>query len=369
MSTATLTPASAQALPPLVELQTAGFHAQSSFQQVMAAAESVGGFTVRQDYLPYIRNYLRRETIFWPLLRKEPARTDLVQELREESHPQTAFFDKNQAQPPETPSSHPTSDASTNPDPGQRIKAAGGVVEINHYGRSLLGMQGDTYGDQMAKKTNDLFASTSKTVEWALFAGDASANPLSFNGVGRQMAGEHTKVADKREGHVVYRKLRRLVRLAVTQFDIARSITHIFTSGLGLELIEEEMDAKLEYCNLDVVRPGLRVPGLNTQGDSQGAATPIITSPYLQDRDMGEWAEIDYWLVDMNTLCWKGVYPVGGQQTFEPQILEVSYYADGSEYLVQKRICLIYGTLYAENRGEGIWKLTVKVRREVLTDI
>jgi len=358
------------------DLSRVGFKSKIKFDEVLASAQDVGGFTVRQDYLSTIRNHIRRNTVFFPLLRKEPTLFELVKELREASHPEAGFFDK--AKPsapelPETPSDHPTSDVSTDPDRGQLVKAAGGVIATNHFGRSLLRMQGNNpYGvDQRVKKKNDLIVSTVKTIERACFRGDASANPLSFNGLGLQMAMGHSFVADTRLSHVVYKKVRSVVRLAVSDETIDREITHIFTSCLGLELIEEEMDAKLSNVNLDEVRPGLKVKALNTQGDVQGEPTPLIPSPYIRDRVNAEGeGEIDFWLVDMRTLSWRGVFPEGGMEgVYEPQVLEAVYYSDDSEYLVDKCICLIYGTLYAENRGQGIWRLTVKVPKSKIETI
>ena len=341
---------------------------QVGFHDVQAAAQALDGFVVRQDFLPTIRQYLRRKLIFWPLLRKEQAEANIVQELREDAHPAAGFFDKGDINPAETDTDHPMADFT---DPGQEIKAGGGLIKISHYARSLYAQQGRPYGDLVSKKTSDLITNTGKTIERALFAGNASTNPLSFNGLNAQMAEGHAYTADKTGGHLVYKKLRSLARIALSDVDIMREVTHVFTSHLGLELLEDEMDSRLHYMNLDSIRPGLQVPGIIIQGDSQGGPTPIITSPYLQDQDNGPSNDvIHYWLVDMNTLCWKGVYPEGGERTLEPQIFEVSSFTSAATpYLVEKRMCLFYGTLWAANKGEGIWRLDVSVPSGTISSI
>jgi hypothetical protein len=44
-----------------------------SFMPIEAAATAQDGFIVRQDYMPIIKRYVREETVFWQLIRKEKA--------------------------------------------------------------------------------------------------------------------------------------------------------------------------------------------------------------------------------------------------------------------------------------------------------
>ena len=72
----------------------------------------------------------------------------------------------------------------------------------------------------------------------------------------------------------------------------------------------------------------------------------------------------------MRTLYWKGVFPEGGRDgVYDPQILEVGYYNDLGEYLLDTCVCIIYGTLYAQRKGDGIWRLTVKVPKSKIETI
>lgn len=335
------------------------------WSEFRAAAENLQGFTVRDDFMAAIGRYLRRNTIFWPLLKKERAEADIVREILEEQFPTTGFFSKSGSamDPPEN-----VFDANDNDltDPGQEVKANGGVISLSHYGRSLAAQQGNPFGDQVNQKTKNLIVSAARTLERSLFNGNAGTNPLEFNGIKQQIAADHTKEISLIEGDSVVQALRTICRFAVNDEDMIRDITHIFTSGLGLELIEQEMDDKLHYQNLDQVRPGLKVPSIITQSSNQGQPTPLITSPYLLDEQGATEADpdiVDYWLLDMSKLCWKGVIPYGGPSNganvYNPQIFEVR--SNSAPYLIDSRLCIQYGTLYSKNRGQGIYRLRVRV--------
>jgi len=326
------------------------------FQSVQAMAVEIDGFTFRQDFMSVVKNYLREEMTFWPLIPKEAAEADQVQELYEGTAPAAGFMSKIDLNPPENPTDLPAHNLTGLP---QGIKAMGGVVKFGHYARSLYAQQGAQFGDIVSRKTKRLIISTAKTIERALFVGNATANPLEFNGIDQQMPNSHKYVCDVTLGDSVVKKLRALVRLATSDSNILRTPTHIFCSGLALELIEEELDAKLEYHNLENIRPGFRVPAIITQA----GIIPIIPSPYITDTDGGAGKDsVTFYLMDMNSLSWKGVYPTGGARSFEPQIFEVSQYTtSATPYLVEKRLCLIYGTLFAGNAGDGIYRLTAMI--------
>jgi hypothetical protein len=100
----------------------------------------------------------------------------------------------------------------------------------------------------------------------------------------------------------------------------------------------------------------LQVPGIR----SDTGVIPIQSTPFVDviqptGTDPGK---VVFWLIDMDLLVWKGVYPYGGTATFNPQIFEVSQYLN-TEPLVEKRLSVCYGTLYALNLGDGIWKVEV----------
>lgn len=354
------------ATPAVDPLEFGGFHAA-----IQANALNLDGFTVRTDYMSVIGEYIRRNLILWPLIAKEAAEADLVREILEGPEPTTGFFNKTQMNPPENATGSPVPNDLT--DPGQEIKAVGGVINISHYSRSLWQQQGRPFGtnvDQLAKKTDNLISSTAKRLERTLIMGNASSNPLEFNGLRALQASGRTFEGNIASGHSVIKKLRGVIRLAVSDENILQGITHIVCSSLGVQLIEDETDTKLDYVNLEEIRPGLRVPGIITQGNTQGP-TPIISSPYIQDTPgtpaSGETPAtpdtVEYYLVDMNQLVWKGVRPIGGptegEAAFDPQVFDLTNTA--APFLVEKRVCIAYGALYAKNRGRGIWRLRMKV--------
>lgn len=332
------------------------------FQQIQAVATNLDGYTVRQDYMSVIKKYVRENMILWPLLRKEKAEADIIKELLEppSTAPAAGFFDKILLSPPSSPANLQNLDLG---DPGQQIKAFGGVMRNSHYARSLDKQQGMPYGDQTARKTNRLMIQTLKTIERALFVGDATANPLAFNGLDRQMAVGNSYAASIIAGDSVVQKLRSIVRLADSDEDLMKTTTHIFTSGLGIELIEQEVNQKLQYHNLDTIRPGFKVPAMETHA----GLTPLVRSPYIRDiagatpaTDPGQ---VVYYLVNMDDMCWKYVVPEGGTDTYNPQIFDVSRYVDAnSPLMLEKRLCMGYGTLYVGNRGQSIYKLTVTIQ-------
>lgn len=326
------------------------------FHEIEAMATALDGFTVRNDYQSVVKNYMREEMTFWPLLPKIPAEADPVQELTEGPEPTSGFMSKIDLNPPENASDLLAHAPIGTP---QGIKAAGGVIKIGHYARSLYRQQNQPYGNIIGRKTEKLIISTCRSVEQALFTGDATTNPLQFNGLYNQMATANRYTASVVDGDSVVKKLRGIARLASSDPLLLNSVDTIFTSGLGVELIEEEVDTKLEYHNLESIRPGLRVPAIITQSGT----IPIIPTPYIQDTDGGAGNDtVYYYLVNMKSLTWKGVYPDGGDRTFDPQIFEVGQYtASATPYLLDKRLCLIYGTLHAENAGRGIYRLAVTV--------
>lgn len=332
------------------------------FQTIQAVATNLDGYTVRDDFMDVIKKYVRENMILWPLLRKEKADADIIREILEPSNtaPTAGFFDKILLTPPGNPANLQNYDLG---DTGQQIKAFGGVIRDGHYARSLHKQQGKPYGDQTARKTNRLMIQTLKTIERALFVGNATTNPLSFNGLDRQMATVNAKTASIIAGDSVVQKLRSIVRLADSDEDLMKNVTHIFTSGLGIELIEQEVNQKLQYHNLETIRPGFKVPAIETH---QGLL-PLISSPYIRDiagaipaTDPGT---VNFYLINMDDMCWKYVVPEGGMDTYNPQMFDVSRYVDAnSPLLMEKRMCMGYGTLYIGNRGQSIYKLSVTIQ-------
>jgi hypothetical protein len=330
---------------------------QGNFVPVQAMFDTaLDGFMVRNDYLPIVRNIMRTEMLLWPQLVKEAAEGDQVQGMSEGQEPYSGFVDKIDLNPPENPTDIIPFVFNGVP---QGIKAIGGVIKFGHYARSLYDQQGKPYGDIAARRTQKLLQNVLRNLERALFIGNATRNPLEFNGIEAQMHPDNRFHASVINGDSVVQKLRSIIRLAVNDPYIIRRISYIWCSGLALELIEEEVQQKLEYHNLDEIRPGLRVPAIVTQA----GLLPIIPTPFLQDiRNPDGPDQVVFYLMEKDALVWKGVYPQGGQRTLEPQIFEVgSYTQNAAPYLLEKRMALCYGTLFAENNGLGLYRLTVDI--------
>jgi hypothetical protein len=323
---------------------------------LMGAALTLDGFTHQNPFIRVVGDYLRtsQHIVLWNMLRKEPAEADQVSEILESQHPDSGFFDKLASNPNENATDAQEQDLS---DPGQTVKACGGLIQFGHYAQSLALQQGMPFGNQVATKTERLISSTCIAMEKALFIGDASTNPLSFNGFTKQMPVGNQRAASLINGDVIWQKLSGLVRLARNNEFNLQIPTHIFTSGLGVNLVQNEVDQKLEFSNLSEAVPGVRVPRIQTDAGQ----LPLVSSPFLQDYIDPNTSEefVDYWVVDLQQICWKGVFPKGGIQAYEPQIFDVM--TNSAPYLTEKRLCLAYGTLYAKNRGRGIWRLRVRV--------
>lgn len=335
-------------------------------EQIQAeAAVAYDGFYVRQDFDTVIGRYLRNadDIMLWPLLRKLPAEADVIREMVENDDPAVGFMQKNTLVAVENPTTY---NALRPLDGGQQIKSLGGVINIGYYSQSLWEQQGRPYGPQLAMKTEKGMSATLKALERCLFRGNATTNPLEFNGLESLIAQDHSFTVDMADGKKISALLRAIVRLAITDEQILRGVTHIFTSALGIELIEEQTDSQMQYMNLERVTPGLRVPSVITQRGQ----TPLLSSPFIRDTpaDPAEGRDYDlvhYWLLDLNQLSWRGVIPKGGTpDNFNPQIFDVSkyaYHAGLEHYMVDKRFILQFGTLFAGNSGESIWKLSLKV--------
>lgn len=330
------------------------------YQDVQAAATAMDGFTVRNDFMTTVQRYIRRETVLWQLLRKRPAEADVVKEPREGPLPTAGFISKQAIAPPENPTGFQHLDLS---DPGQEVKSIGGLIQFSHYIRSLYDQQSKPWGDVIADRTEKLILSMARNLEFGLFTGDSAVNPLQFNGIEKQMPLAGHRFTCNLTGSTpdsLVQKLRRIVRLAINDDYHMRKITHIFTSGLGLEKIEEEVGNSLSYHNLIEIVPGVTVPAIVTQA----GRIPIIPSPFIRDiAGVGGAPDtVKFYLFDINSMEWRGVIPQGGSQTYEPQLFDVTQFTGSSvPYLLEKRMGIIYGTLYIHDRAESVYMLDATV--------
>lgn len=347
----------------MTKIEGFGFQSVEAAQNILqtmiqANATNYGGFTVREDFEDTIIRYLRKETILWQMLRKRPAGAAVVKKIREGSLAQVGFVNRSNLS--NSFMNDPQRTANDLSDPGQEVKAIAGCVEFGHFDRSLHEQQNKPFNDVVSDDTNNLLVSIARTIEMGLFLGDATADPMQFNGIDKQMAPYgHVFEIDLTgvEPDDITQKLCEIVVRATTDRNILRRISHIFCSGAGTVQLTNEVGQAILYQNQTEIVPGVKVPAIMTQNGT----TPIVPTPYIQDLDGGAGPDIiRFYLIDLDSLEWRGVYPLGGEKVFEPQMFDVTQFLS-TVPMLEKRLGLIYGTLYANNRGEGIYRLDVKV--------
>jgi hypothetical protein len=330
---------------------------------MQAAATNVGGFTLRQDFLPMTIDYRRKNTVLWQLLEKMAAHAPKIQEIRRNVFPNVGFTNRADL------STTPVNDISSIPadlsDPGQDVKAIAGLLNVTHFGRSMEAAQGYAYGNTTDQDTDDLISATYRLLERYLFVGDATiSGNLQFNGITNLAStdAENSSTLDVTGGTPpsIVQKIGELSTKIANHPLWTHRVTHIFTSGAGYELIRKETERRNTFFNQTEVVPGLQVPSI--QGVTGNI--PIVVTPYIYDvlGTSPDPDQITYYLVDDSTLSWRGLAPYGGANTFEPQIFDVSNIVNGVP-LLEKRLVILYGTPYAKNRGKGIHKLVVSAPR------
>lgn len=334
--------------------------AETESALVQASATAVGGLLVRQDFMPIIGDYRPKYTKLWQALKNNrmPASSPKVQEIRRTIWPQVAFVGRGAlGTAPNSPPGTLTPDIS---DPGQDVKVISGMVEVDHFALSMVTQQGNVYGTQLNKDTDDIIISMLRFLERKLFTGDASlAGNLEFNGLIQQMstATQHVYTASivSSPPDKINDRLDEVCMRAAIDSENVRQPTHIFCSGAGARLLVKEIKELQLYYNVHEISPGVQVPSILTSF----GYVDIITSPYIADvSNPGGNDIINYYIVDINSIEWHGVYPYGGDRTFDPQIFDLAYVINGLPTLA-KRLILIYGTPYCKNRGEGIYQLQV----------
>lgn len=327
---------------------------------IQGAATNVGGFTINDNFVPEVEDILRKETVLWQLITsKKPAPAATVKKVRKTTRPLVDWANRSDLSSAHT--NDPAALVKDVSDPGQDVKAVAGTVRWDHFGRSIAGQQNYPYGNEVSEDTEELLINSARFLEMALFTGDSTVSGnLQFNGLTRQMPSGHTYTADITSStpDSIVAKLNEVCMRATTDRNIMRKITHIFCTGAGSLKIRDEVGQNILYQNIQEVTAGITVPAIVTANGN----IPIVTTPYLNDTAGTNGAPdvIHYWLVDISSIEWYGVYPYGGTQSFDPQIFDITMYISGLP-LVERRMALIYGTLYAKNRGQGIYRLDVSV--------
>lgn len=345
---------------PFATPQAAGSIYESAIQ---AAATNYGAFTVRDDFMPEIGDYLYEGNPLWTLLRKEEAEADLVREMLYTARPKGGFVNKNGLTEAAVEDNKNFNSVDLT-DPGQTVKAYANSIEWSHYARSLHAQQGRPYQDAVTKDTNGMIVDAKMDLEQTLISGDATDNPLAFNGIVNQMPddAEHKLAATilGADPDSIGQKLAESITRITVQRRKRRRVQMIMCSGAGFNALQKEVEEKRLYIQTVEVIPGLQVPGIMTPT----GVVPLVMSPHFDDTPPvtgtnPEPGKLHYWLLDMDKLCWKGVIPFGGVAgNYDHQLFEVTQFTQG-EYLIERRLLLQYGTLYAMDRGDGIFRLSV----------
>ena len=340
-------------------------------QLMQAMATPFQNFVVQTDFEDIIGNYLRMESPFWTSLIKVAAKGDVVKEAVVNSLPAVSFTNKldlasGAVQPPGNRRGFD--------DPGQQVKAIVGFLNYSHYARSLVTQQGNPYGDAIAEDTQAILVSACQLVEESLFTGNATTNPLSFNGLINQIPANTTDYQNSTVLDLTDLNADRL-SLALPQ-QIARimsrtnpkvTIDEVWTSGSGISQIETEWSAA--RINLSEVENVLGTKTLGIRGPK--GIIPVNSSAWIRDRRPAgvEYDEVDFWFIDKEQFVWEGIYPYMGAQSFEPQLMDVSSIGPNNQPMTDKRMLVMYGTPFAKNRGRSIHRLTVRCRRGLAWNI
>lgn len=323
---------------------------------IQANATNIGGFAVRQDYMSVIGDYRYKNTELWRRIdNKVPAESPIVQELRRTNMPTVGFAPKGNLAANSANAPIPLNYT----DVGQEVKAIAGRIQCEHFGMSMAQQQGRPYGNQMNRDTEDLILATLRFLERNLFLGDATADPLQFNGLIKQMPpADHVFTADITSANpdAIHDKLDEVCMRSAMRPNslLEHRPTHIFCSGAGARLLTKEVKQLQLYHNVKEISPGVIVPTILTAY----GYVEIVPTPYLQDISGTSGDVISFYLVDLRNLEWHGVVPYGGKNSFEPQIFDLSYVVNGLPTL-NERLIVMYGTPKAKNGGEGIYRLDV----------
>ena len=342
---------------------------ESIGQLIQAQAYNSGGFTLLNDFIPEVLDALYRAAPFWASLTKKAASADNVREIIRTGLPVAGFTSKADLATATAKSATNlrdgtaiTGDNSRNllDDPGQEVKCITGPLSWTNYAQSLYNQQGQPFGDQVAQDTDDMITSMAKSLEKALYSGNATTNPLEFNGIIAQMATDtarhqflytHDLTAATPESLSIV--IPRTCAKIIASRDFDRDVTEIHTSAAGLSLLQEEWaKARINLSETEYV-PGVTVPGIM---GANGRMIPIVVSRYLDDdATPADGDLINYLFIDKALIDWRGVVPMGGSG-FNPQIFDLV----NAQHLTERRLGLCYGTLFAHGRGQGISRLQVK---------
>lgn len=333
--------------------------------EIEAAAINLDGFTVADSFEPEILDFRKYGTVLWQLIppsNKKKARAATVRNIERDKRQNVGFVSRSDLSG-RSVNDKQAGDMDLNiSDPGQEIKALAGSAKFPHFARSLAKQQGHPFSDEIAEDTASLIKDTYRELELSLHRGNATTNPLEFNGILTQMPGDQTYEVDLTTdppGKIIH-MMNQICGSVAYDRRYNRRITHFLVSASALiEIQNEVVENSLKMNQLEII-PGVMVDTIQT-GDGQ---KPIIPSPYIDDvadpDSLNTHDHLTILGIDINSIFWYGVVPDGGVDTLEPQIFDLNIY-QGNAPLVSERMLLQYGTPKVINKG--VWKINLKAPR------
>ena len=333
--------------------------------EIEAAAINLDGFTVADSFEPEILDFRKTGTVLWQLIpasNKKKARAATVRHIERDRNQAVGFVSRSDLSG-RSINDKQAGDMDRNlSDPGQDIKALAGSAKFPHFARSLAKQQGHPFGEEVAEDTARLIQDTYRTLELSLHRGNATTNPLEFNGILAQMPPSQVYEVDLTidPPEKIIHMMNSLCSAVAYDRQFNRRITHFLVSASALiEIQNEVVENSLKMNQLEII-PGVMVDTIQT-GDGQ---KPIIPSPYIDDvSNVGGTNTHDHLTIlgiDINSIFWYGVVPDGGVDTLEPQIFDLNIY-QGNAPLVSERMLLQYGTPKVINNG--VWQINLKAPR------
>lgn len=338
-------------------------YAQST-QRIQAQAVNLGGATVNQEIMEMLGDYQRKNGVIWQLIKnKKYAKAPIIQEGLKVNFPTVGAVPRDTLDHSAAGVTNPAGSLDRDlTDPGQEIKAISGQVDIPHFAHSMNAQQGYKYEDTFAEDTDDLIHAATRYMERQLIVGDATANPDQFNGFTNLMTSDpnHVQTIDLTGASatqaLIHQELNKICIRAMNEPNNKYGVTHIFCSGGGQNQMINEVNNSHVYENQVEIVPNQLVPAIMTPAGK----IPIVSTPFLFDDNSDPTGDfLDFWLIDMELIEWQTVVPIGGKKSHNFQIFDYTKYVSSTP-LVEKRMVLQYGALYAKNRGRGIYRLRVK---------
>lgn len=337
----------------------------------MAEAAKLGGLLINRDYEPEVLDFRRKSTLFWQLLKKEPARQPTIRDIEMTRRANVGPVERS-----DLSGTRRNTTYDLEPDlydPGQDVKAIAGQIESKFFDRSMAKMQGINYTADFGKKTNEVIEELFRYQEMQLFRGNAAVNPLEYNGLQNQMPLNPTHVVTvnllEETPRKIWMAINEIILRRISNRERVGKLTHIFsTGGAYLQLQEQMESSSMKFSDVSLTSPSntiITVPGIQGIQTVDGLK-PIISTPYLDDAPAqtidinGTRVECDIcrmYLIDIDCLIWFGVFPDGGEaNNYDPQLFDITGYINGRP-LIQSRLAVMLGT--PKVRNYGIYRLDI----------